>query len=436
MCSPSEMGEDGVQAEKSSSEAVQGGPEPSPPSSPGPSPGSSVPPSPAPGSLPVETVREGSQVNAITVLALLDKLVNMLDTVQDNQRKMEQRQIGVESSVRGIQSDLTKLSKTHSTTSNTVNKLLDKSRKVSTNVKEMRERLDKQTGQVKKLENNQAQLLKKNNFRVLIFQDEAEIPASVFDRPKIEAVEEECADENKDVEVSHPSLELSSDEDIRDLEDNEELHDEEKLEKLEHSRASKIKRSSLKKVDSIKKAFTRENIEKRMNTFSTKIVSTERREKIKKSLSPTQQKPQSGKSSSFKVAPMTFKVKKHKNGETPPQSPSEAVVTLEADGSSPVIGDVHPEVHLEISPGVLATEEVEELPEKAEDEMKEVDLHAESCQNQAIVMKAESMEYPGVLLESLPEDQKEGRARPPANTIELHIDEPNEPAVLQVQQTA
>ncbi|XP_051873108.1 caveolae-associated protein 2-like [Pristis pectinata] len=427
------MGEDGVQAEKST-EAVQGGPEPSPPSSP--SQGSSVSPSPAPGSVPAEALREGSQVNAITVLALLDKLVNMLDTVQDNQRKMEQRQIGVESSVRGIQSDLTKLSKSHSTTSNTVNKLLDKSRKVSANVKEMRERLDKQTGQVKKLENNQAQLLKKNNFRVLIFQDEAEIPASVFEKPKVDTAEEEGADENKGVEVSHPSLELSSDEDIHDLEDNEELHDEEKSEKLEQSRAAKIKRSSLKKVDSIKKAFSRENIEKRMNKFGTKIVSPERREKIKKSLSPNQQKSQSGKSSSFKVTPMTFKVKKSKNGETPPQSPSDAVVTLEADASGPTEGDLHPEVHLEISPGTLA-EDVKEVAEKAEEEMREVELEMESSKNRGVVMKAESTEEPEILLETLPdEDQQEGRARQPAMNIELHIEEPDEPAVLQIQQTA
>ncbi|KAJ3584479.1 hypothetical protein NHX12_014974, partial [Muraenolepis orangiensis] len=32
-------------------------------------------------------------VNAITVLTLLDKLVNMLDTVQDNQTRMEVRTI-------------------------------------------------------------------------------------------------------------------------------------------------------------------------------------------------------------------------------------------------------------------------------------------------------------------------------------------------------
>lgn len=39
--------------------------------------------------------------------------------------------------VRGIQADMTKLSKSHSTTSNTVSKLLDKSRKLSVTMKEV-----------------------------------------------------------------------------------------------------------------------------------------------------------------------------------------------------------------------------------------------------------------------------------------------------------
>lgn len=46
----------------------------------------------SPGSPPAafdpETLAQGP-VNAITVLTLLDKLVNMLDAVQDNQNKME-----------------------------------------------------------------------------------------------------------------------------------------------------------------------------------------------------------------------------------------------------------------------------------------------------------------------------------------------------------
>ncbi|XP_048391119.1 caveolae-associated protein 2-like [Stegostoma tigrinum] len=417
------MGEDGVQAEKSSGQAVQGTPEASP------SVESSSPPSPAPAG---GSMLDGSQVNAITVLALLDKLVNMLDTVQDNQRKMEHRQIGVESSVRGIQSDITKLSKSHSTTSNTVNKLLDKSRKVSSNVQEMRERLDKQAAQVKKLESNQAQLLKKNNFRVLIFQEETEIPAKVFaEKPKEDVAEEAegHVDANKPVEGSLPSLELSSDEDVREGEDN----DGERSEKLEKSRAAKIKRSSMKKVDSIKKAFSRENIEKRMNKFGTKIVSPERREKIKKSLTPNQQKPQSAKSSSFKVTPMTFKVKKVRNGETPPQSPGDTVNTMETDPGSPEDSEF-PEVHL--GPNVLASEEVKEMVENAEDEMEEAELAMGSSNNRGIVMKAESTEEADILLETLPEDRSEGRVRHIGPNIELHIEEPDEPAVLQIKQTA
>ncbi|GCB72925.1 hypothetical protein scyTo_0006538 [Scyliorhinus torazame] len=429
------MGEDGVQAEKSSAQAVHGATEPSPPPSPSPEASPSPPPSPAPGLGPGEAKRDASQVNAITVLALLDKLVNMLDTVQDNQRKMEHRQIGVESSVKGIQSDITKLSKNHSTTSNTVNKLLDKSRKVSNNVKEMRERLDRQAVQVKKLESNQAQLLKKNNFRVLIFQDEAEIPANVFvEKQKEDVAAEGCVDENKAVEDIPRSLELSSDEDIHEGEDNDELHDEEKSEKLEQSRAAKIKRSSMKKVDSIKKAFSRENIEKRMNKFGTKIVSPERREKIKKSLTPNQQKLQTAKTSSFKVTPMTFKVKKIRNGETPLQSPSDTVVTLEADPSGPPENSDFPEVHL--GPNILASEEIKEMAENAEGEIKEAELVMGSSNNRGIVMKAESTEEAEILLDTLPEDQQEGQVKHIGPNIELHIEEPDEPAVLQIKQTA
>lgn len=76
-------------------------------------------------------------VNAITVLTLLDKLVNMLDTVQENQHKMEERQVEMEGAVMGIQTDMTKLSKSHTHTANTVSKLLDKSRKVSVTMKEV-----------------------------------------------------------------------------------------------------------------------------------------------------------------------------------------------------------------------------------------------------------------------------------------------------------
>eukprot|EP00064_Thunnus_orientalis_P008981 superscaffoldBa00001107_g9004 len=110
------------------------------------------------------------QVSAITVVALLDKLVNMLEAVQDNQQRMEQRQADLEGAVRVVQGDVTRLSKTHISTSNCVSKLLERSRKVSGHLKDVKERMDKQAVQVKKLEANHNHLLKRNHFKVLIFQ--------------------------------------------------------------------------------------------------------------------------------------------------------------------------------------------------------------------------------------------------------------------------
>ncbi|XP_041499618.1 caveolae-associated protein 2-like [Microtus oregoni] len=307
------MGEDAVQAEKFQHPNADARQEK--PSSPSPMPSSTPSPSLNLGSTD-EAIRDNSQVNAVTVHTLLDKLVNMLDTVRENQHNMEQRQINLEGSVKGIQNDLTKLSKYQASTSNTVNKLLEKSRKVSAHTRAVRERLERQCVQVKRLENNHAQLLRRNHFKVLIFQEESEIPAGVFVKEPVPAPvegKEELAEENKSLEETLHNVELSSDDELPcDEEGLEDSADE----KLEESRAEKIKRSSLKKVDSLKKAFSRQNIEKKMNKLGTKIVSVERREKIKKSLASTHQKASSGISSSFKVSPLSFGRKKVREGES------------------------------------------------------------------------------------------------------------------------
>ena len=110
------------------------------------------------------------QVSAITVVALLDKLVNMMDAVQDNQRRMETRQAELEGAVRQVQGDVGRLTRTHLSTAGSVNKLLERSRKVGDSMKEVKERMDKQATLVKRLENNHHSLLKRNHFKVLIFQ--------------------------------------------------------------------------------------------------------------------------------------------------------------------------------------------------------------------------------------------------------------------------
>nr|XP_046260748.1 caveolae-associated protein 2a [Scatophagus argus] len=325
------------------------------------------PTAPAPGS-PVDR----GQVSAITVVALLDKLVNMLESVQDNQQRMEQRQADLEGAVRVVQGDVTRLSKTHISTSNSVSKLLERSRKVSGHLKEVRERLDKQAVQVKKLEANHSHLLKRNHFKVLIFQEDNEIPSSVFVKDSVKTPQPSQYDAESTLptpsvagsidcspaqEEGLQTISLSSEDEscLAELPEGEEMLMGEEAVGLGTSRqferrADKFKRSSLKKVDSLKKAFSRQSIEKKMTQITTKIVPPEKREKIKKSLTPNHPKSPTAKSSSFKVSPMTFNVKKVRDGEVPTQDTSspgeEAHVEIpplgSLDGETP-LAEVHTE---------------------------------------------------------------------------------------------
>lgn len=333
------------------------------------------PTSAAPGS-PVDR----GQVSAITVVALLDKLVNMLESVQSNQERMEQRQADLEDAVRVVQGDVTRLSKTHVGTSNSVCKLLERSRKVSTHLKDVKERLDKQGVQVKKLEANHSHLLKRNHFKVLIFQEDNEIPSTVFVKdslktPQPSQYDAESTQPNPSVtgsvdcinqEEGLQTISLSSDEDELTLREESLLEGEAAMGTSSvafERRADKFKRSSLKKVDSLKKAFSRQSIEKKMNQITTKIVPPEKREKLKKSLTPNHPKSPTAKTSTFKVSPMTFNVKKVRDGEEPTQdiaSPGEeAIVEIpplgSLDGEIP-LAEVHTheglvnQVHEELSP--------------------------------------------------------------------------------------
>uniref|UniRef100_H3CTZ7 Caveolae associated protein 2a n=1 Tax=Tetraodon nigroviridis TaxID=99883 RepID=H3CTZ7_TETNG len=297
------------------------------------------------GAAPGSPIDRG-QVSAITVVALLDKLVNMMETVQDNQQRMEQRQADLEGAVRVVQGDVTRLSKTHVSTSNSVSKLLERSRKVSDHLKEVRERLDKQAVQVKKLEANHSHLLKRNHFKVLIFQEDNEIPSTVFVKDSLKTPQPKSTlpppsvtgsvDGIRGQEEGLQSINLSSDEESVTVhqEGEEVLVGEEAMgvgtSRTYERRADKFKRNSLKKVDSLKKAFSRTSIEEE----ATRIVPPEKREKIMKSLTPNHPKSPTAKSSSFKVSPMTFTVKKVREGETPTQ-----------ETSSPV-----EEAHIEIPP--------------------------------------------------------------------------------------
>ncbi|KAG6927943.1 hypothetical protein G0U57_008995, partial [Chelydra serpentina] len=72
-----------------------------------------------------------------------------------------------------------KLAQTHGNTGYTVNKLLEKTCKVSSHVKEVRARVEKQSANVRKVEAKQEEMLRKNKFRVVIYQEETECPSSL-----------------------------------------------------------------------------------------------------------------------------------------------------------------------------------------------------------------------------------------------------------------
>ncbi|XP_061760627.1 caveolae-associated protein 2-like [Nerophis ophidion] len=332
-------------------------------------------------------------VNPITVLTLLDKLVNMLDVVQENQHKMEAHQVEMEGVVRGIQADMFKLSKNHTHTSNTVSKLLDKSRKLSVTMKEVRDKMERQGAQVKKLEANHAHLANRNLFKVLIFQEENEIPSSVFlkDPPPFprDEILEEGEEQAPGVEGDQPSegglhtINLSSDEDVgleEDLEEEMWPHD---LENMEKSRAEKLKRSSLKKVDSLKKAFSRQNIEKKMTKIGTKIVSAEQREKIKQ------------KTSSLKVSPLTFGIKKpHNNSDShPPEEHADQMKEIAL-----------PEEDIRLSPPGSNDQEVTFIEVQNQAAPAEQQEEEPSCVNVSTTSEGVSEEY--AMSTTLPQDQE------------------------------
>lgn len=299
-----------------------------------------TPPGEASDSEPIKT----DQINGVLVLSLLDKIIGAVDQIQLTQTQLEARQQEMESAVSSIQGELTKLTKSHATTSNTAGKLLEKVRKVSVNVKTVRHNLERQQAQIKKLESNESELLRRRNFKVMIYQDEVKLPAklsiskSLKDTEKQEIEGEVQENENKEGEADH--IQLSSDEEV----EVEEI--------IEESRAEKIKKSGMRRVDDIKKAFskekmektkvktrenlektkqniekTRHNIEKKMNKLGTKIVTNERREKIKtsrdkfkKSFTPDHPVYARSKTAVYKVPPFTFYVKKIREGEVEVQA--------------------------------------------------------------------------------------------------------------------
>ncbi|XP_061079095.1 caveolae-associated protein 1-like [Conger conger] len=279
-----------------------------------------------------------AQMNGVMVLALLDKIIGVVDQIQQTQNGLEARQDDMERSVSGIHSDLTKLTKNYGSTASSVNKMLDKVRKVSVNIKTVRSDLEKQAGQIKQLENNEHELLKRRNFKVLIYPEagklaKADVPAVEGEAVLTEGAAEQVGDEARMVPSSDEEVEI------------EEI--------IEESRAERIKRTGRQQIDNIKKAFskekmertrqkTRENLAKtrqrtRENMAKTRLKTKENMEKTRQNLGKTmeqlgnritikperKEKPESTSKKKakkakkpsdpnvYKVPPFTFHVKKY-----------------------------------------------------------------------------------------------------------------------------
>lgn len=234
-----------------------------------------------------EGEKSNGQVNGVMILSLLDKIIGTVDQIQQTQAGLEARQQEMERSVTGIQGELTKLTKSHTTTANSVNKMLEKVRKVSVNVKTVRSNLEKQAGQIKRLESNESELLKRRNFKVMIYQDDVKLPSKVAVAKSMKSAQ--SAEGGSELELKaaveeggedggeKAHVDLSSDEEEVEIEET-----------IEETRAERIKRSSLQRVQNIKTVFSKEKMEKTKQKTKENLEKT--KQKTKENLEKTRMK--------------------------------------------------------------------------------------------------------------------------------------------------
>ncbi|KAM3592857.1 uncharacterized protein V6R79_000391 [Siganus canaliculatus] len=218
----------------------------------------------------------GGGDDAGSIMALLERVAGLMDGVQATQQRMEERQLELENTVKTIQGDIVKLTSEHANTSSTVDRLLEKTRKVSRHVKDVRVRVENQNIRVKKVEATQGDLLAKNKFRVVIYQGDQEVKSVA---PGNEPAEGSSgAGARADVEPDKFELPPESDEEYMVVEE------------ADSSSAGRAKKTGLTRIESFKATFSKENMSKtrenlgtKVNKLGERIVTAERREKIRQS---------------------------------------------------------------------------------------------------------------------------------------------------------
>ncbi|XP_061660945.1 caveolae-associated protein 4b [Syngnathoides biaculeatus] len=213
----------------------------------------------------------GGAEDAAGVASLLERVAGLLDGVQATQRRMDERQLELESAVGDIRAGVLKLAAERAGDADVLEKLLEKTRKVSRHVKDVRVRLENQNLRVKKVEATQGDLLAKNKFRVVIYQGEQEVRS---------AAPADADDEGESLKAALPP----------DSDDDEYMVVEEADPAAAAAAGRHKKKAGLTRMESLKAAFSRENMSRTRDSLGTKvnklgerIVTAERRQKIRQS---------------------------------------------------------------------------------------------------------------------------------------------------------
>lgn len=229
-----------------------------------------------------------------------------MDSVQVTQQRMEERQLELENTVKTIQADVVKLTNDHANTSSTVDRLLEKTRKVSRHIKDVRVRVENQNIRVKKVEATQGDLLAKNKFRVVIYQGDQEVKSI---SPSNEPEEPSSSGARARAEVEPDKFELPPESDEEYM----------VVEEADSSAAGRIKKTGLTRIESFKATFSKENMSKtrenlgtKVNKLGERIVTAERREKIRQSGERLKQSGERLKETITKNVPAKLNLKKER----------------------------------------------------------------------------------------------------------------------------
>lgn len=250
-------------------------------------------------------VAGGGGDDAGGIMALLERVAGLMDGVQATQQRMEERQLELESTVKTIQADVVKLTNDHANTSSTVDRLLEKTRKVSRHIKDVRVRVENQNVRVKKVEATQGDLLAKNKFRVVIYQGEQEVKAVSPGNEPAEA----SGGTGTRAEVEPDKFELPPESDEEYM----------VVEEADSSSAGRMKKTGLTRIESFKATFSKENMSKtrenlgtKVNKLGERIVTAERREKIRQSGERLKQSGERLKDTITKSVPAKLNLKKER----------------------------------------------------------------------------------------------------------------------------